>query len=91
MHGLEIRYQCLERRPFGKNLERSAVGFGRLVADDDHRDMGMKRVQSGDCPRRFGDRIARVDDDDVGPRPRHGVQDRRGPAQRLDVESTPAM
>ena len=48
----------------------------------------MECLERGDRASCFGDRIARIDDDDVDARARHSVEDLRRPVQDLDVEST---
>ena len=46
----------------------------------------MERLERGDRASCFGDRIARIDDDDVDACARHSVEDLRRLAQDLDVE-----
>ena len=50
MHGLEVRYEWLERCPFRKELESAAVRVSGIVGDDDNSDVWMKRLKGCHCP-----------------------------------------
>ena len=88
MHGLQIGYECLERRPFGNDSE-GTVPFSRVIGDNGDGDVRVERSDGCHRSRHLRHRTGRIDDDHVDAAPRDRLEERRGATQDLDLEATP--